>query len=230
MPLWHFLAQQNSVRDALIASLNLNIFARHADRVRMANIARMVNILQAMILTDKAKMLLTPTYHVFKMYVPFQDATFVPVTFDAGTYKHGEITLPCVDALAARDASGTLWLALTNLDPAKSAEISATVSGMTARTATGETFTSPAVDGVNTFDAPATVSPKPVSAMVKGDRLTVTLAPKSVTVLAVRPSRGRLIGVEFLPARLAGSSRKGRETCMEGSRGMVRRPERPHRG
>ena len=85
----------------------------------MANIARMVNVLQAMILTDKAKMLLTPTYHVFKMYVPFQDATFVPVTFDAGTSKHGEITLPCVDALAARDASGTLWLALTNLDRAE---------------------------------------------------------------------------------------------------------------
>ena len=140
-----------------------------------------------MILTDKATMLLTPIYHVFKMYVPFQDATFVPVTFDAGTYKHGEITLPCVDAPAASDASGTLWLALTNLDPAKSAEISATVSGMAARTATGETLTSPAIDRVDTFEAPATVSPKPVSAMVKGDRLTVTLAPKSVTVLAVRP-------------------------------------------
>ena len=107
-----FLAQQNSVRDALIASLNMNIFARHSDRVRMANIAQMVNVLQAMILTDKAKMLLTPTSHVFKMYVPFQDATFVPVTFDAGTYKHGEITLPRVDAIAAKDASGTVWLAL----------------------------------------------------------------------------------------------------------------------
>ena len=57
--------QQNSLRDALIAALNLNIFARHADRVRMANIAQMVNVLQAMILTDKEKMLLTPTYHVF---------------------------------------------------------------------------------------------------------------------------------------------------------------------
>ena len=80
-----FLAQQNSLRDALIAALNINIFARHADRVRMANIAQMVNVLQAMILTDKEKMVLTPTYHVFRMYVPFQDATFVPVTFDAGT-------------------------------------------------------------------------------------------------------------------------------------------------
>ena len=85
-----FLVQQNSLRDAVLAALNLNIFARHADRVRMANIAQMINVLQAMILTDKEKMVLTPTYHVFKMYVPFQDATFVPVTFDAGTYTHGD--------------------------------------------------------------------------------------------------------------------------------------------
>ncbi len=87
-----FLAQQNSLRDAVLAALNLNIFARHADRVRMANIAQMINVLQAMILTDKEKMVLTPTYYVYKMYVPFQDATFVPATFDAGTYTHDGIT------------------------------------------------------------------------------------------------------------------------------------------
>ncbi len=81
-----FLEQQNTSRDAVIAALNINIFARHADRVRMANIAQMVNVLQAMILTDQDKLVLTPTYHVFHMYVPFQDATFLPVTFDAGTY------------------------------------------------------------------------------------------------------------------------------------------------
>ena len=85
-----FLVQQNSLRDAILAALNLNIFARHADRVRMSNIAQMINVLQAMIITDKEKMVLTPTYYVFKMYVPFQDATFVPVTFDAGTYKQGD--------------------------------------------------------------------------------------------------------------------------------------------
>ena len=73
-----FLEQQNSQRDALIAALNINIFARHADRVRIANIAQMVNVLQAMILTDKEKMVLTPTYHVFHMYVPFHDATLCP--------------------------------------------------------------------------------------------------------------------------------------------------------
>ncbi len=73
-----FLVQQNSQRDAILPALNLNIFAGHADRVRMANIAQMVNVLQAMILTDKEKMVLTPTYYIYKMYVPFQDATFVP--------------------------------------------------------------------------------------------------------------------------------------------------------
>ena len=120
-----FLVQQNSLRDAILASLNLNIFARHADRVRMANIAQMINVLQAMILTDKEKMVLTPTYYVYKMYVPFQDATFVPVAFDAGTYTQGSVTLPRVDAIAARDAVGKLWLEITNLDPEKPLTIDA---------------------------------------------------------------------------------------------------------
>ena len=139
-----FLVQQNSLRDAILAALNLNIFARHADRVRMANIAQMVNVLQAMILTDKEKMVLTPTYHVFKMYVPFQDATFVPVTFDAGTYTHGDITLPRVDAIAAKDAAGKLWLALTNLDPEPAGRRSRrSIAGINAKSAAGETLTAP---------------------------------------------------------------------------------------
>ena len=182
-----FLVQQNSLRDAVLAALNLNILARHADRVRMANIAQMINVLQAMILTDKETMVLTPTYHVFRMYVPFQDATFVPVTFDAGTYTHGDVTLPRIDAIAARDAAGTLWLAVTNLDPTRPVDIAARLSGIGGKTATGETLTAPAVDSVNTFDAPETVTPKPVSAKVQGDQLTLTLEPKSVTVLSVRP-------------------------------------------
>jgi alpha-N-arabinofuranosidase len=182
-----FLRQQNSIRDALLAALNLNIFARHADRVRIANIAQMVNVLQAMILTSGEKMVLTPTYHVFKMYVPFQNAAFVPATFDRGWYTHGPIALPRVDAMAARDAAGTLWIALTNLDPARPAEIVTTVAGMTPRSATGETLTAPAIDSVNTFEAPTTVSPKPIQAVVDGSRVSLTLAPKSVTVIGVRP-------------------------------------------
>ncbi|MGV3518652.1 alpha-N-arabinofuranosidase [Luteitalea sp.] len=182
-----FLAQQNSIRDALIVALNINIFAKHADRVRMANIAQMVNVLQAMALTDGPKMVLTPTYHAFRMYVPFQEATFVPVTFDAGRYTHGSISLPRVDAIGARDASGTLWLSFTNLDPNAPAEIATTIAGLTPRAASGETLTAPAVDSVNTFEAPNTVVPTPATVTLAGNRLSLTLAPKSVTVIAVRP-------------------------------------------
>ena len=180
-----FLVQQNSMRDAILAALNLNIFARHADRVRMANIAQMINVLQAMIMTDKEKMVLTPTYYVFKMYVPFQDATFVPVSFDAGAYTHNNITLPRVDAIAAKDANGKLWLEITNLDPNAPVEIEANLAGMTAKSAAGETLTAPKVDSVNTFDAPHTVAPKPVSAKVQGGKLALKLEPKSVTVISV---------------------------------------------
>ena len=155
-----FLVQQNSQRDAILAALNLNIFARHADRVRMANIAQMINVLQAMILTDKEKMVLTPTYHVFRMYVPFQDATFVPVSLDAGAYTHGDVTLPRLDAIAARDAAGKLWLAVTNLDPNRPVTIEASLAGLTPRSAAGETLTAPRVDSVNTFEAPNTVVPE----------------------------------------------------------------------
>jgi alpha-L-arabinofuranosidase len=181
-----FLVQQNSLRDGVLAALNLNMFARHADRVRMANIAQMINVLQAMIVTDKEKMVLTPTYHVFRMYVPFQDAAFVPVTFAAGAYTNGDITLPRVDAIAAKDAAGTLWLSLTNVDPRRPVDIVARVTGLSATTAAGETLTAAAVDSVNTFDSPKTVTPKPVTAKVQGNQLTITLEPKSVTVIAVR--------------------------------------------
>jgi alpha-N-arabinofuranosidase len=180
-----FLVQQNSMRDAILASLNLNIFARHADRVRMANIAQMINVLQAMIVTDKDKMVLTPTYHAFKMYVPFQDATSVPVTFDAGSYKQGDITLPRLDAIAAKDVSGKLWLEITNLDPGEPVEIEANLAGMTIKSATGETLTAPAVDSVNTFEAPTTVAPKTAQVTVHGSKLTLKLAPKSLTVISV---------------------------------------------
>ena len=183
----HFLVQQNSLRDAILAALNLNIFARHAARVRMANIAQMINVLQSMILTDKEKMVLTPTYYIYKMYVPFQDATFVPVTFDAGAYTQGSTSLPRVDALAARDSAGKLWIEITNLDPEKPLAIDAGIAGMNAQSAHGETLTAPAVDSINTFAAPNTVVPRPVPATVKGGRLTLTVAPKSVTVLALEP-------------------------------------------
>jgi alpha-N-arabinofuranosidase len=180
-----FLEQQNSQRDALVAALNLNIFARHGDRVRAANIAQMVNVLQAMIFTQKEKMVLTPTYHVFHMYVPFQDAALVPVELAAGTYKTGDIELPRVDAIAARDAAGKLWVSLTNLDPNNAANIEVAISGAQATRAQGQVLAAPRIDSVNTFEAPSVVAPKPLAAKVAGDRISVKLPPASVSVLAV---------------------------------------------
>jgi len=181
-----FLEQQNSQRDAMIAALNLNIFARHSDRVRVANIAQMVNVLQAMIFTREDKMLLTPTYHVFKMYLPFHDATFVPVELPAGTYKTGDIELPRLDAIAARDGAGKLWLAVTNLDPNRTATIDAEIAGTRVTMAKGLTLAAPKVDSVNTFEAPSTVTPKPYSARASGQRLPLKLPPASITVVELQ--------------------------------------------
>jgi alpha-N-arabinofuranosidase len=180
-----FLNQQNSIRDAIIASINLDTFARHADRVRMTAIAQMVNVLQAMILTDGPKMVLTPTYHLFKMYVPFQDATRLPITFDAGTYRFGDVSLPRIDAIAARGKDSKLWIALTNVDPNAPAQIDAQITGIRAQTASGTVLTADRVDAINTYEKPNTVAPRPISARVQNGRITLTLPAKSVTVLSV---------------------------------------------
>ncbi len=112
-----FLYQQNSLRDALVAAINFNIFHEHARRVQMANIAQMVNVLQAMILTDGPRMILTPTYHAFEMYIPFQGATSLPVDVRTPRYRLGEMNVPAVTVSAARDTEGRLQLAIVNLDP-----------------------------------------------------------------------------------------------------------------
>lgn len=181
-----FLQQQNTVRDAVIASLNLNIFMRNADRVRGTNIAQMINVLQAMILTDGPRMVLTPTYHVYRMYVPFQDATLVPVHFDAGTYTHGTMGMPRVDAVAARDSSGKLWLALTNVDPNRPARISATLEGVAGHSATGQLLTGVAVDAHNSVASPDAVTPRPYSGRSAGGALQFDLPPKSIAVVQVQ--------------------------------------------
>lgn len=177
------LKQQNSLRDGILASLNLNIFSRHADRVRMANIAQMVNVLQSMVLTDHEKMLLTPTYYVYKMYVPFQDAQLIPASVQGGLYKFGDLAVPQVDAIAARDKDGKVWLALTNIDPNHPANVDADLQGLSARAAVGEVLTGPKVDSVNTFEAPGVVMPTAFRAQAAGGRLVLHLPPTSVTVV-----------------------------------------------
>src|SRR5688500_17277161 len=180
------LHQQNPLSDALIAAVHLNIFMRHADRVRGTNIAQMAYVLRAIILTDGAKMVLTPTYHVYHMYVPFQDATYVPVRFDAGSYAHGDIRLPRVDAVAARDAAGKLWLSLVNVDPARPARITTAIAGVSAESAAGLVLTGTAVDSHNSFANPSEVAPRPYRGRATASGLAFDLPPKSIVVVEVR--------------------------------------------
>ena len=133
-----FLYQQNTLRDALVAALNFHIFHRHADRVVMANIAQTVNVLQAMILTDKEKMLRTPTYWVFEMFKVHQGGTFLPVELQSPDYAFGQEKIPMVSASATRAADGSaVHLSLANTSPAQPATLSVKLAGVVAEVGHG---------------------------------------------------------------------------------------------
>ena len=179
-----FLQQQNSLRDALVAAVNINIFAAHADRVKMANIAQMVNVLQAMILTEGNKMVLTPTYHAFDLYKPFMDATYLPIEIKSPWYDKDQWTMPAVNAAAVRGTDGKVHVALVNLDPNKPATVSAKLAGVTAAGVTGRILTAPAMNSLNSFAQPDVVKPAAFTgAQVSGDTLTATLPPMAVVML-----------------------------------------------
>jgi alpha-L-arabinofuranosidase len=181
-----FLQQQNSQRDAIVAALNFNIFARHAERVHGANIAQMINVLQAMILTEDEKMVLTPTYHAFRMYVPFQDAMRLPINFNAGNYQIGDINLPQLDAIAAKGNDGNIYVAITNIDPNNTASIDLSFDGHSLASVTGETLFASSIDAINTFESPDNVSPKAINASVSGSDVSLTVQPQSLTVLSIK--------------------------------------------
>lgn len=181
-----FLFQQNTLRDAVVAALNFNIFHTHAERVRMTNIAQMVNVLQAMILTEKDKMILTPTYHAFEMYVPFQGAATLPVAISGNTgYTVGETAIPGISASAARASDGKVYLSLVNTNPREAAEVNINVAGAPLASATGRVLTAAAMDAHNTFASPQAVKPAPFSARAAGGKLTVNVPAKSVIVVAL---------------------------------------------
>jgi alpha-L-arabinofuranosidase len=181
-----FLQQQNSLRDALVAALHFHIFHAHADRVSMTNIAQMVNVLQAMILAEGDKMVLTPTYHAFKMYVPFQDATSLSVTLDNNPqYTFGSVGIPTVSASAARGKDGKLYLSLVNTNPKQAVSVSVGVAGAKAKAANGSVLTAAAIDAHNTFTSPKGVVPVPFQANVEKGKVMMKLPAKSVAVLAV---------------------------------------------
>jgi alpha-N-arabinofuranosidase len=181
-----FLYQQNTMRDALVASINFNIFHKHARRVQMTNIAQMVNVLQAMILTDGPKMALTPTYHVFQMYIPFQGATFLPTEITTPDYTLGKFTVPVVSVSAARDSAGNLQLALANLDTKREVVVKVNLQGANATSAQGRVLTAKAMDAHNTPATPEQVAPVKISGRKESGALVIRLPAKSVSVVRLQ--------------------------------------------
>jgi len=181
-----FLYQQNTMRDAIVAAISLDVFNRHCDRVRMANIAQTVNVLQAMILTQKEKMLLTPSYHVYEMYSVHQDATMVPVDVQTEPYAHGGFSVPAVSASASVDAAGRLHLSLSNANPHTDIPVQVFVRGMRLARAQGRILQGARMAAHNTFEQPNTVAPRALAGVSIGaDSLQVTLPKMSVAVIEI---------------------------------------------
>jgi alpha-N-arabinofuranosidase len=179
-----FLYQQSTMRDACVAALNFHIFHKYADRIAMCNIAQTINVLQAMILTDKEKMILTPTYHVFGMFKVHMDARHVPVEIESPMYEMGGKSIPQISAGASVNDKGTVHLSLCNTHHDQAASVKCALRGAKASRITGRILTTPAINTHNTFDGPDRAKPATFDgAKASGDGLTIDLPAKSVVIL-----------------------------------------------
>ncbi len=182
-----FLYQQNSLRDAMVAAVTLDILNKHCERVRMANIAQTVNVLQAMVLTEDEKMLLTPTYHAFEMYKVHQDATLLPLDLETEDYQMGEESVRAISASASRDADGKIHVSLSNANPNKDIDVTCEVRGVDCAGVIGRVLTADKMQAHNTFDQPEAVKPVEFDgASLTGGKLLVKAPAKSVVVLAMK--------------------------------------------
>lgn len=179
-----FLYQQNTMRDAMIAGTTLNIFNNWADRVKMANLAQTINVLQAVILTEDEKMLLTPTYQVMKMYNVHHDATLLPISFDSPNYEFNGETLPAVSISASKDKNDITHISLVNIDSEKDNEVVIDVEGLKIDEVTAQILKSNNLQDHNTFDKPNNIVPSQFKDFkLKKGKLTLTLPPFSVVVI-----------------------------------------------
>ncbi len=182
-----FLYQQNSLRDALIAGTTLNIFNNHCDRVKMANLAQTVNVLQSLILTKGHQMLLTPTYHVFDLYKKHQDAKWLPLQINSPDYTVDGQKLPALNVSASQDSTGAVHISLVNLDPKNSISIRTALNGINWKTVTGQIVTSGKFTDINTFEKPDAIKPAAFNdAKKEGNDLLVNVPKLSVVVLELK--------------------------------------------
>lgn len=189
------LYQQNTMRDAFVAALSLNVFHKYTDRIKMANIAQIANVLQSMILTKDDKMVLTPSYYVFQMYNVHQDATYLPIEVQcenkqvrARMGQDGEQrTLPMLGATASKAQDGVVHISLSNVDLENSNEVTVDLSGLGMKSVAGRILTCKAITDKNTFEQPDVVKPADFKgAKLKNGKLTVKMPPMSIVALELR--------------------------------------------
>ena len=179
-----FLYQQNTMRDAVLAGATLNIFNRHAERVKMANLAQAVNVLQAVILTEGERMLLTPTYHVMKLYAVHHDATLIPLEFESPTYTFQGEQLPALSASASRDSTGRVHVSLVNVDARVAHTIALDVTDLGLTGVSGQLISSEKLQDHNTFAEPERVTARSFDGVrLEDGTITLEVPPFSVVVL-----------------------------------------------
>ena len=182
-----FLYQQNTMRDAMIAGVTLNIFNNHSDRVRMACLAQAINVLQSVILTDKEKLILTPTYHVMEMYNVHQDAKLLPVSVQTNKYTYGNENLPAVSCSASKDSVGLTHVSLVNIDSKNPQTVTINIDGAKYTSLKGRILSSSKLQDDNTFENPDKITPQIFNgANLKGNTLSVKMPPFSVVVLELK--------------------------------------------
>lgn len=181
-----FLYQQNTMRDALVAGIHLNIFNNHCDRVQMANIAQMVNVLQAVILTEGKNMILTPTYHVFDMYKVHQDAELLSMDFESPEYTYNGEKVPQLSASSSVDSEGRIHVTLCNLNPSEDMNIDIDLRGITAKSSTGEIITSSTMNAKNTFEEANNVTIKKFEGVrLENNHISGIIPSKAVVMLEI---------------------------------------------
>ena len=156
-----FLYQQNTLRDALVAGINLNIFNNHCDRVKMAAIAQAVNVLQSVILTKDDKMVLTPTYYVFDMYKVHQDAILIPTSLQTDSISTEEGNIPALSISSSLDKNGKVHITLCNLSVTDNKQLTCNINAFAVKTVTGQILTSDKLNEHNTFDKPNNIGIQP---------------------------------------------------------------------
>jgi len=179
-----FLYQQNSLRDAITAAIHLNIFNQNADRVKVANLAQTVNVLQSVILTKEDKMVLTPTYYVFRMFKVHQEAQLLNIDIRSEDYSFADKKIPAISASASIDKAGKIHISLANLNPQKEIVVTCPIVGDSYTKVTGEVLTASEMNAFNSFEKPETVKPVSFNGYkLTGGVLTVAMPSKSVVVL-----------------------------------------------